>query len=244
MEKSNPAPEKNKKERISDWIKARLRQAILDGEYTPGDKFPPEAEIAQRYMVSKVSAREALREMETEGLIQKRRGIFGGSFVAEPGVEKMVTVVSNAFLFGGVKVTDLAEFRRLLEPGLARLAAKRRTQEDLDTMEKYIKAIHLSIERGDPDQTRAIGFHSLIANACHNPFISALMQALVSVFQQVLAKEPDLETARQDIQYNEMFFRAIRDRDGKGAEAVMKDHFDTLAQIIRHRQTAKDEKSQ
>lgn len=223
------------KKRVSDTIKSELKQAVLDGVYKPGDKLPPEIEIASHYGVSKVSAREALRELESEGLIIKKRGIFGGSFVAEPGAEKMVEVVSNAFLFGGVTVTDLAEFRDILEPGLARLAATRRTHDDLAIMEEYIEAIHLSIEKGDPDQTKAIGFHKLIADACHNRFISGLMSAIVHVFQKVLDKEPDLETARKDVQFNELFLQHIKAGDGEKAEAVMKEHFDVLEEIIRQR---------
>lgn len=232
---SSSRAELSPKKRISDRIKIAVKQAILDGVYKPGDKLSPEVEIAQQYGVSKVSVREALSELESEGLIVKKRGVFGGSFVAEPGVEKMVDVVTNAFLFGGVTVTDLAEFRQILEPGLARLAAKRRTEKDLAVMETYIAAIHLSIEKGDPDQTKAIGFHKLIADACHNRFISGLMAGLVHVFQQVLDKEPDLETARKDIRCNELFYEHIKARDGEKAELVMKQHFDALEKIIRQR---------
>ncbi len=232
---SSSRSDMSNKKRISDTIKSDLKQAVLDGVYKPGDKLSPEIEIARKYGVSKVSAREALRELESEGLIVKKRGIFGGSFVAEPGAEKIVDVVTNAFLFGGVTVTDLAEFRQILEPGLARLAAKRRTESDLALMEEYIAAIHLSIEKGDPDQTKAIGFHKLIADACHNRFISGLMGALVHVFQQVLDKEPDLETARKDVRFNELFFEHIKARDGEKAEVVMQEHFNALEEIIRQR---------
>lgn len=223
------------KKKISDKIKSDVKQAVLDGVYKPGDKLSPEVEIARQYGVSKVSVREALGELESEGLLVKKRGIFGGSFIAEPGADKMVDVVTNAFLFGGVTVTDLAEFRQILEPGLARLAATRRTENDLTVMEEYIAAIHLSIEKGDPDQTKAIGFHKLIAEACHNRFISGLMAALVHVFQQVLDKEPDLETARKDVRFNELFYEHIKARDGKKAELVMKKHFDALEEIIKQR---------
>lgn len=223
------------KKKIADRIKSDLKQAVLDGVYKSGDKLSPEVEIARQYRVSKVSVREALHELESEGLIVKKRGIFGGSFIAEPGVEKMVNVVTNAFLFGGVTVTDLAEFRQILEPGLARLAAVRRTENDLVAMEEYIAAIHHSIEKGEPNQTKAIGFHKLIADACHNRFISSLMAALVHVFQQVLDKEPDMETARKDIRFNELFYEHIKARDGEKAELVMKKHFDALEQIIRQR---------
>ncbi|MBU0972597.1 MAG: FadR family transcriptional regulator [Proteobacteria bacterium] len=228
-----------RKERISDQIKSILKQSILDGHFKPGDKFPPEIEIAQKYNVSKVSAREALREMESEGLIQKKRGVFGGSFIAEPGSEKMVDVVINSYLFGGISARDLAEFRRILEPGLAKLAAKRRTTKDLAAMELCIHDIEASINEGHPDQTKAIGFHRLIADACHNPFISSLMEALVSVFQQVLAKTPDLKTAQKDLHYNQLFLDCIRQRDGKRAEQVMEQHFDTLEEIIREKEGKK-----
>jgi len=222
-----------RKERVSDQIKTVLKQAILDGHFKPGDKFPPEVEIAAKYEVSKASAREALRELESEGLIQKKRGVFGGSFVAAPGPEKIMDVVSNAYLFGDVTASDLAELRRILEPGLAAMAAERRTEEDLAAMAACIEQVSHSIDNGTPDQTLAISFHCLIADACHNPFISALMASLVHVFQQVLAKTPDMETAKQDLVYNRLFYECIRDRDKQQAAEVMADHFDTLDDIIK-----------
>ena len=222
-----------RKERISDQIKSILKQSILDGDFKPGEKFPPEAKIAERLKVSKVSAREALRELETEGLIKKKRGALGGNFIAEPGSEKMVDVVINSYLFGGITATDLAEFRRILEPGLAKLAATRRTDKDLELMEQCINEIDESIKEGSPDQTKAIGFHRLIADSCHNRFISSLMEALVKVFQQVLAKTPDFETAKKDIEYNRLFLKYIKERNGKKAELVMEQHFNTLDEIIK-----------
>ena len=222
------------KGRKSDQINAKLKHAILDGHYKPGDKLPPEAEIARQYHVSKVSAREALREMESDGLIEKKRGIFGGSFVTEPGSEKMVNVVINSYLFGGITMRDLAEFRRILEPELAKLAAQRRHGKDLALMEESIKKIRISIEKGSPDRNKAIDFHRLIADACHNPFISSLMEAVVNLFQQVLAKEPDLETAKKDVENIELFYQCIKAQDGEKAQTAMAQHFDTLEKIIKH----------
>ena len=77
-----------RQERLSDQVKNHLKQAILDGKFEPGDRLPPEDQLAAMFKVSKVTAREALREMETEGLIKKRRGIYGCSFVAQPGSER------------------------------------------------------------------------------------------------------------------------------------------------------------
>ena len=63
--------------RVSDQIKDNLKSAILRGEFKPGDKLPREDQIAASFKVSKVSVREALRDLEGEGIIEKRRGAFG-----------------------------------------------------------------------------------------------------------------------------------------------------------------------
>lgn len=148
-------------------------------------------------------------------------------------VRKKSWIVTNAYLFGDITASDLAELRRVLEPGLAALAADRRTEDDLAAMADCIDRVAQSIDSGTPDQTLAISFHTLIADACQNPFISALMASLVHVFQQVLAKIPDLETAKQDLVYNRLFYECIRDRDKTRAARVMADHFDTLDEMIQ-----------
>ncbi len=149
-----------------------------------------------------------------------------------------MAVVANAFQFGELSVNSLKEFRQILEPGLAELAAERRTDEDLRIMEEYLRAIRASIDNGDPDQTKAVGFHCLIANAAHNDFISALMKAVMQVFQQVL--EPDLQTAEKDIRYNELFYEHIKNHDGVKVKQLMKEHFDTLEKIIEQRRSNGD----
>ena len=72
--------------RVSDRIKNTLKQSILNGEFKPGEKLPREDQLAASFKVSKVSVREALRDLEGEGIIEKRRGIHGGNFVAQPGI--------------------------------------------------------------------------------------------------------------------------------------------------------------
>ncbi|MBU0465996.1 MAG: FCD domain-containing protein, partial [Proteobacteria bacterium] len=119
------------------------------------------------------------------------------------------------------------------EPGLVKLAVARRTDKDIYAMEQCIIDVYKSIENGSPDQTKAIGFHRLIADACHNRFISSLMEAIVEVFQQVLDKSPDIETAKKDLEYNRLFLKYIKEKNGKKAESVMADHFDTLDEMIR-----------
>lgn len=221
------------KVRISDQIKNALKQSILDGEYKPGDKLPTEEQIAADFNTSKVSAREALREMETEKLIEKRRGMYGGSFVVEPNAEAMGQVMINYYKFGGMTLEELVEFRKLLEPSLVELAVERYTEKDLAAIKENIEITEASIALGKQNQTKAIEFHRLISDACHNRLISAVMEALVKVFEEILSNIPmTMDDAKGDLEYCKQFYTHFQNRDKKKARETMIAHFNTLMDII------------
>ncbi len=222
-----------RQERLSDQVQHHLKQAILDGKFKPGDKLPPESQIADMFKVSKVTTREALREMETEGLIEKRRGIHGGSFVAQPGSEKIGQVVINYYRFGGLTPEELVEFRQILEPSFVALAAERRTEEDLEAIKANIEEVEAAINQGKQNQTKAIEFHRLIAGACHNRLISAVMEAMVQVFLEILSKVPfTLEDAKGDLEYNKKFYDYLLHGKKEEARKLMVIHFNTLTEIL------------
>lgn len=227
-----------RQERLSDQVKNHLKQAILDGKFVPGDKLPPEGRIAALFKVSKVTAREALREMESEGLIEKRRGIHGGSFVAQPGSEKIGQVVNNFYRFGALTPEELVEFRRILEPALITLAVERRTEDDLKAIKANIEAVEASINQGRQNQPKAIEFHRLIADACHNRLISAVMEAMVQVFLEILSQIPfTLDDARGDLEYSKKFYEYLLHGQKEKARKLMETHFDTLAEIVKRWKT-------
>lgn len=222
-----------RKEKLSNQIKEVLKQAILDGKFAPGDKLPPETQLVDLLKVSKVTLREALHEMESEGLIEKRRGIYGGSFVAEPTLDRIQQVMNNFYLFSGLTPEELVEFRQILEPELVAMAVERRTPEDLAAMERNIQEVEAAINKGTPDQAKGIQFHCLIADACHNRLISAIMNALVTIFLEVLSKVPmTLDDARGDLGYNKQFYDCMVHGRSREAKALMYDHFKTLIDIV------------
>ncbi len=223
-----------KKDRLSDQVRKHLKQAIIDGQFTTGDRLPSEEQLAEMFQVSKVTAREALREMETEGIIEKRRGIYGGSFVARPGSENMGRAVINYCRFGGLSLEDLVEFRAILEPALVELAAKNRTPEDLEALKANILEVEQAVNNGKQNQPAAIEFHRLLADACHNQLISAVMEALVQVFLEILSQIPmTLEDAKGDLAYNRQFYGFLVEKQAQEARQLMLEHFDSLRDIIR-----------
>jgi GntR family transcriptional repressor for pyruvate dehydrogenase complex len=219
--------------RISDQVKKLLKQAMMDRKLKPGDKIPTEEKMAQQFKVSKVTVREALRDLEAEGLIEKRRGLHGGSFIAHPGSEKIGEWVINSFRFGAITPEELVDFRQILEPALVVLAVERRTDGDLRAIQLIIDEFEEGIRQGKPNRSKAIEFHRLIAEACHNRMISRVMEALVNVFIEILSTIPmTLKDAEVDLEYCKKIFHSLANRNKKRAQALMVDHFKTLTKII------------
>lgn len=220
--------------RLSDWVKNLLRKAMWEGDLKAGDRLPTEEEIARELKVSKVTVREALRDLESDGLIEKRRGMYGGSFVAEPNLGKFRDQVSNYYHTGGITPGQLAEFRRVLEPTLVAMAAERRTEEDLEKIRKNIEAYEASLDAGELDHVVAVEFHRLIADACHNPLVSAVMAALAGVFSEILSQVPMRPAdGRIDLDYCKKFYDCLVHGRGEEAYRLMQEHFDTLEAIIQ-----------
>src|SRR4030067_1637872 len=120
--------------RISDNIVAQIKNAILSGAYKPGDKLPSEKELERLFNVSRVPLREALRSLEEMGLILIKPGVLGGAFVAQMGIKSVSDSLSNMIRLGKISISDIWEFRMLIEPNITRLASERRSDWDIQQM--------------------------------------------------------------------------------------------------------------
>jgi DNA-binding FadR family transcriptional regulator len=229
--------------RISDQVKKVMKQALMEGKLKRGDKIPTEEKMAQQFKVSKVTIREALRDLESEGLIVKRRGMAGGSFVATPGPEKTGDLLVNYFLLGEVSPEELAEFRQIFEPAIIALAAERRTDEDLEAIRAYCDATSRAKWDGKPRigiRPKAGEFWCLIADACHNRMISIVMKALVMVYMKVLS---DIEFSREDIEFyivhREKIYDSLVHRQSDKARNLMIALYDELKRVVERNQKGK-----
>jgi GntR family transcriptional regulator, transcriptional repressor for pyruvate dehydrogenase complex len=212
--------------RVTDQITDILKQSILSGEFKPGDKFPREDEIAVKFKVSKVSVREALRNLEMEGLVEKRRGIFGGNFIAQPGMHKMNELMSNFYQFGSVTPTELIEFRRMLEPALLGVVVTHRTDEDLGKMRVNIQEIEKGVASGKINPDKILEFHHIVAEACHNQLSAAVVKALTNVCGGIAdAALLTLDDGKQHLGFSKRLYDCILRQDKEGAQKAIMAHF-------------------
>jgi GntR family transcriptional repressor for pyruvate dehydrogenase complex len=125
------------KQRVAEEIAEQLRSLILNGQYPPGSKLPPERELSKRLRVNRASLREALKKLEHLGLVRIRQGdgTRVQNFMETGGIE----LVQHLLPLAGGKpelIRDLLEFRRIFGRELARLAAARSTKDTKDTKDK------------------------------------------------------------------------------------------------------------
>jgi DNA-binding FadR family transcriptional regulator len=220
--------------RVSDQIKDALKQAILNGEFKSGDKFPREDQIAATFKVSKVSVREALRDLEGEGIIEKRRGIFGGNFVAQPGMSQMDDLLANYYQFGTITPQELLELGQLMEPTLVSVAVRRRTDKDLERIRINIEEREQCAAAGKVSSRKIPEFHNIIADSCQNQLFSAIMRSLMNVAVRLLPRTAvTADDFAAHLRYSKELYDCIARQDEKAAQACMLSIFEKLMEILR-----------
>jgi DNA-binding FadR family transcriptional regulator len=213
--------------RVSRQIIDRLGDAIRSGELSPGDRLPPERELAERFGVSRVSVRDALRSLEVLGLIEVRVGAGGGPVVRAPGTEVVGEGLTNLLLTSTLNPVDIAEARLLLDFGAVALVAARATEEDLDALGRMLVEARAHLEDGTYSAEMSGQWHLKLAEATHNPAITLIVAALrgsMSMSVVRLSSPLSGDWNRSSIEKHEEILEALRARDGRKAQALMAAH--------------------
>jgi DNA-binding GntR family transcriptional regulator len=192
-----------------------LRQAIVSGELAPGDRLTEPA-LAQRFGVSRVPVREALRVLASEGFVLVRP--YWGTTVAE--------LPHNA-------ATDLLELRSAVEPLAARKAAARRTLEQLDAMQAVLTKGSELIEQGRLDELPPLNgqFHLLLAEASGNQLLAQTVGQLRAKTEWVYASGVH-RRAGHSWDEHAAILQAVRARDEELADALVAAHIRNAAAAL------------
>lgn len=207
-------------------LAASLRETILGQGLQPGDPLPSEAELMATYSLSRATVREALRILDAEGFVRIRVGRTGGVVVSHPDPDQLGTWLAAQLTLRAATVQSLVEFRRLVEPIAAAVAAERATPEEL-------KAMHDALDA--PSAYEELDFHLFVADATHNELLRLLLRAVHTGLREHAvysagATERDAANGRRD---HRRIFDAISDRDADLAADVMRRHLEGVEQVVR-----------
>jgi GntR family transcriptional regulator, transcriptional repressor for pyruvate dehydrogenase complex len=209
----------NKSEKVSDNIIAQIRDAILSGKLKPGDRLASEKELIEEFGVSKATMREALRVLEVIGLLEIRKGIAGGSFVAEVGMRTTLHAIINFLHFRTVTIREITMLRYLIEPSVAQVAAAKRTDRDIEKLEKVIGA---TITPGDTEVSKEISFHRYLARMTENTILTLIIDMVDNLLKSMKTKiglPPDFFEHVRDA--HNIVLECLIQQDGLAAKIAM-----------------------
>lgn len=219
--------------KASDVLAEELRERILSGEFPEGAALPPERELVVQTHMSRTTVREALRILEVQGLVKIKAGRAGGAFVQRPGEESMARSVGLLIRGRQIRLAALLETREGLEPFCAKLAARNRTEADLEMLFDRNQAV---AEAGDiSDFLHAnIDWHLAIAQASHNELLIGMMMALGPAIYSATHNEEFIDDAVRatTVRAHAAINRAIRDQDAAAALRRMERHVHSYSEEV------------
>ena len=208
--------------RAAHEIARQIRGLVASGQIKPGDRFPPERELAARLHVSRNTLREALRALEHAGMIELRKGAAGGAFVLPGDGAAIVTGLKDLYHLGAITPQQLTDARIWLSDIVVRVACQRATEEDFCDLEANVAAAARAQRAGDFETRQRLNreFHVLLARATRNPIMASMMEAVMEVMGEFIKRigpndNPFVLPSRRRM------LRHLRQRDEKAAVAEM-----------------------
>lgn len=220
--------------KASDVLADDLRERILRGDFPEGTALPPERELVVQTRMSRTTVREALRILEVQGLVKIRTGRAGGAFVQRPGEESVASSVDLVIRGQQIRMSALLETREALEPSCAELAARHRTEDDLEVLDRANEAM-VAEDAPLADFLQAnIDWHVAVATATHNELLSGFMLAISRAIYAATDDSAfiDIKVRRATATAHRSVTRAIRDQDPEAAARRMKRHVHTYAEAV------------
>jgi GntR family transcriptional repressor for pyruvate dehydrogenase complex len=212
-----------RKTKVYHEIVDQIQELISAGRIKPGDRLPPERELAELFKASRNSVRDAIRVLEQMGLIESRQG--DGTYVRSVSAEDLAEPLALMLLQSRTQMRELWEVRRVLEPALAEFAASRITDEELDELETILEAQRRKVEAGSIALEEDTAFHYAIAEAARNTVILRTLDTLVDLLRQ--SRERSLQQRDRpaySLAGHKRILAALRRRDPEGARAEMLRH--------------------
>ena len=216
-----------KPKKISAQIAEQIRSSIMSGEFAPGDRLPPERELAEMFGVSRPSVREALNMLAASGLVEAYQG--GGTIVRSLMESSSGNSLTDIIRGEQERALDVIEVRTCMESWTAYYAAQRALPEDLRKLEDIVAAMEGNLTGMKPSEDLDANFHIIIAKSTHNIVWLHMMQSIFdamkefqqSVWRAVYLTEDDHRTLYG---HHRRIFEAIRDRDPERAREAMMAH--------------------
>jgi len=201
----------------------QIEHAILSGEIRPGQHLPSERDLMVQFSVSRPTVREALRVLQSQGLIASKPGGRGGPQVLPLSGDTLSRSLNNLARIASLSLSELVQFRIVLESSACQLAAALRTEEQLEKMRDAVVRMEAEVAHGSDSFNRAdLDFHSAIWEASHNALLricgEAVAGSILNLMNDRMERSANTTGAMQEsVERDRAILHAIETRDTAGA---------------------------
>ena len=226
---------------LSSRIVEQIRAAVLSGQIKPGDALGSEAQLAERFDVSRMAMRDALRSLEAGGVVDIRVGAKGGVFIAQGNPDRFADALAIQFKLVGITVEEMFDAQIAIEVMATELAAKHADAADLARLRDVLDQLRVLAQApmSSADTSRfshlSMRFHETLVDASHNRALVAQFKALSFVLEPIYARRTTDTIARRVVASHKAVLEAIMAHDAERACALMRQRL----QAIRAKQLIK-----
>lgn len=228
---------------VADETVERIAEMIRTGGYLPGDRLPSERKLVEQLKVGRTSVREAMRRLETIGLVESRHGL--GNFVKDPSSEVIQASLLPHTLANKETLEKLFDLREIIEVEAAARAAKRASAGQITAMKKWLQTVETNVAREDAAGliVADVEFHRQIIIATGNDILVNLMDSIVDLLREMRYDSTHIpELLPQIIGGHRAIMAAIEAHDADAARQAMRDHLAAVGARVKNFWTEKEAK--
>lgn len=214
--------------KVAELVADHLRGEIVSGVRSIGSTLPVERELIEAYGVSRPTLREALRILETEGLLKVTRGVTGGATVIGPSLTLATHAVGMILQAKGTHLVDVQVARSIIEPPAVRMLAANRSEDDLRVLREVLD-VERAMLSGSEFPFAAMQFHETLMARCGNDTINVFSQILHEIHQGAAIMFSSVGNVkgswRRTLNAHEVLLQLIEDRHGVAAESHWREYW-------------------
>ena len=233
-------PEKNGL--MAEQVVIQVRDMIRQGSLKPGDRLPPERELAKRLGISRASLRHGLRFLAAIGVLTSRHG--SGTYIAEgpPALDsEPLRMLAELHRF---TPDEMFEARKLLEVGLAGLAAQHAQPDHLAVMAEEVTEMYATLDDPQEYLVHDIRFHRAVAAASGNQILAALMNMVsTAMYERRRATVQRATDLKESAEFHRKIYRLIRAHKSDEARAAMNEHLELAQRAFASEKTSRAEET-
>jgi GntR family transcriptional regulator, transcriptional repressor for pyruvate dehydrogenase complex len=219
-----------RRNKVYEEVARQIERLILK-KLRPGDKLPSERELAELLGVSRSSIRDAIRSLELVGLVEPRQG--AGTVVREVSAASFINPLANVLVHKRQLVSELLDFRKMLEPPLAARAATHASAEEVAEMEEILNRQGEKLRRGEAAVEEDSEFHYSVAMASENSVVLKMLDVLMDLLRDSRERSLQVEgRPEKSLAGHQRILAAIKRRDATAAEAAMRRHIIEVEEIV------------